>query len=1088
MFWEKHVKLTMKLFVLLAICFFGLPAQAKYGGVTGGPNDPYLIFDANQMNAIGADSNDWDKHFKLMADIDLSSYTGTEFNIIGYYEAYQSPNNIPFTGVFDGSGHTISNFTYTSTGKSDIGLFGYVDDPNAEIRNLGLIDPNVDAGMGNRVGSLVGRLSGGTVTGCYAEGSVSGDERVGGLVGSNGGTITNCHSTGSVLGGSLVGGLVGISGGTITNCYSTGSVSGNNSVGGLVGSGGNITNCYAKGSVSGNIDVGGLVARNWGTITNCYSQAHVSGNRNVGGLVGSNAAGEGPTGTLSNCYSTGSVSGISAVGGLVGVNQRHCEEVRPFLCFYGIISNCYSTGSVTGDDDVGGLVGVSYGRVTFSFWDIETSGQATSAGGTPKTTAEMQTASTFFSWKCASVWTIDEGVDYPRLVWENKPGELITVPSDLYGGGAGEPNDPYLIYTAEQLNTIGLIPCHLDKHFKLMADIDLAGYTGTEFNIIEDFWGVFDGSGHTISNFTYTSPGTSYIGLFDYVTGEIKDLGLIDPDVDAGTGDNVGSLVGRLSGGTVTGCYAEGSSVSGDYSVGGLVGRNSSGTITNCYSTGSVTGDRYVGGLVGYIYHSAITNCYSTGSVSGNRYVGGLVGYNYEGTVYNSFWDIQTSGQTTSTGGTGKTTAEMQTSSTFTDADWDFVGETINGSEYIWRLCVDGTSYPELNWQFLLGDFLCPDRVDFIDYSFFASHWAEDNCGASNDCEGTDLDQLGTVDANDLAIFVGNWLAGRSPGQAGNPNPADGATGVDIAADLSWKPGDRAALHEVYFGSDPCALPLVATQPRGQESYDPPGDLIPSTTYYWCIDEVGTYGTVTGTVWSFTTIPGKAHTPNPADGAVIPGGEYEYPPGSGNWYIYTHLIFDPGPTAVNHTGYFSEDYNDVANRVQDANLGPPPFSYQGWEYVYLVGNPEVPPAKDSLVRGMTYYWCVDEADADGHTFQGDIWEFTIQGFYAFAPSPPNDAMWVDPNVVLSWGEGYGVQKHDIYLGTIWEDVNKADTDDITGIYRGFESNPQYQCADLEYLTTYYWRIDEVNGRLPWCPGTIYKGDVWTFTTESSPPP
>ena len=83
-----------KITVLVVICCFCLPAQAKYGGGTGEPDDPYLIYDANQMNAIGVDSNDWDKNFVLIADINLSGFTGTRFNIIWN-----------FTGVFDGNGH-----------------------------------------------------------------------------------------------------------------------------------------------------------------------------------------------------------------------------------------------------------------------------------------------------------------------------------------------------------------------------------------------------------------------------------------------------------------------------------------------------------------------------------------------------------------------------------------------------------------------------------------------------------------------------------------------------------------------------------------------------------------------------------------------------------------------------------------------------------------------------------------------------------------------------------------------------------------------------------------------------------------------
>jgi hypothetical protein len=139
------------------------------------------------------------------------------------------------------------------------------------------------------------------------------------------------------------------------------------------------------------------------------------------------------------------------------------------------------------------------------------------------------------------------------------------------------------------------------------------------------------------------------------------------------------------------------------------------------------------------------------------------VGVNYlVGIVSNCFWDTntQTHGVTNSIGhnqGTATnvaslTTPQMQTQSTFTDAGWDF-------STPIWKMNCEGMSYLKLSWwQPVLGDFLCPDGVNFVDFSFFAAHWAEDNCGASNDCDGTDLDRLGTVENNDLRIFVDNWL------------------------------------------------------------------------------------------------------------------------------------------------------------------------------------------------------------------------------------------------------------------------------------------------------------------------------------------
>ncbi|MHC4325652.1 MAG: hypothetical protein ACYSUX_15400, partial [Planctomycetota bacterium] len=102
---RKSDKLAALSLLFLAICLFTPPAEVKYGGGTGEPNDPYQIWTAEQMNAIGAEPNDWGKHFKLMADIDLAQYTGEQFNIIGYERIYdQRTNDLkPFKGVFDGN-------------------------------------------------------------------------------------------------------------------------------------------------------------------------------------------------------------------------------------------------------------------------------------------------------------------------------------------------------------------------------------------------------------------------------------------------------------------------------------------------------------------------------------------------------------------------------------------------------------------------------------------------------------------------------------------------------------------------------------------------------------------------------------------------------------------------------------------------------------------------------------------------------------------------------------------------------------------------------------------------------------------------
>jgi len=153
----------------------------------------------------------------------------------------------------------------------------------------------------------------------------------------------------------------------------------------------------------------------------------------------------------------------------------------------------------------------------------------------------------------------------------------------------------------------------------------------------------------------------------------------------------VGGLMGTSSS-TVNNCYSSSPVTAGTgENIGGLIGENS-GIISNCYSTGFVnsTGPK-VGGLVGGNTNSGtVNNSYSVGAVTGTTNTGGLVGYN-TGTpavnVTNSFWDTETSGQAAGPGGgTGKTTEEMKTVGTFTNAGWDFVNESANGNNDTWRI------------------------------------------------------------------------------------------------------------------------------------------------------------------------------------------------------------------------------------------------------------------------------------------------------------------------------------------------------------------------------------------------------------------
>ncbi|MBM4103217.1 MAG: hypothetical protein FJ263_04085 [Planctomycetes bacterium] len=127
-----------------------------------------------------------------------------------------------------------------------------------------------------------------------------------------------------------------------------------------------------------------------------------------------------------------------------------------------------------------------------------------------------------------------------------------------------------------------------------------------------------------------------------------------------------------------------------------MVGDNT-GTVIDSYAAGMVTGDNshggYIGGLIG-VNSGPVSNCYAAGAVSGFAYVGGLIGDNGS-TVGNCFWDTETSGQATSAGGEGKTTAEMQTLSTFADGGWDFSADDGDAADWL----MPAVSYPRLAWE-----------------------------------------------------------------------------------------------------------------------------------------------------------------------------------------------------------------------------------------------------------------------------------------------------------------------------------------------------------------------------------------------------
>jgi len=328
---------------------------------------------------------------------------------------------------------------------------------------------NVSVGNAGGLGTIAGGLAGanvGTISRSQASGTVTGgsDSVVGGLVGQNVGGITTSFATGNVS-GSTAGGLVGVnaivanesesfSQSSITWSYATGNVSGQWAGGLVAKNSGLIFQTFATGAVSGGPDsiVGGLVAMNFATIDQSFASGAVtSGDRGIaGGLVGLNGSAsipvsvDGPprtqpaTGSIGNADATGRVTGGAngTFGGLVGQNG-------------GAIDRAYAAGRVVAGpgSTTGGLVAApqralgpggqagdwlgrplvlsgAAGTVTSSYWDIRSTGQPASAGGTGLTTAQLTAA--LPAGFDPGIWTINPAQSYPYLLFASN----VPVPPD----------------------------------------------------------------------------------------------------------------------------------------------------------------------------------------------------------------------------------------------------------------------------------------------------------------------------------------------------------------------------------------------------------------------------------------------------------------------------------------------------------------------------------------------------------------------------------------------------------------------------------------------------------------------------------
>jgi hypothetical protein len=297
---------------------------------------------------------------------------------------------------------------------------------------------------------------------------------------------------------------------------------------------------------------------------------------------------------------------------------------------------------------------------------------------------------------------------------------------------------------------------------------------------------------------------------------------------------------------------------------------------------------------------------------------------------------------------------------------------------------------------------------------------------------------------------------------ATRPNPADSALNENTWVNLSWTPGGLAVSHDVYFGdnfddvNDGAESTFVGNQAGtdlivGFPGFAVPDGLVPGTTYYWRIDEINDTEPNSpwkGDVWSFGIPPKTAYLPEPADGAE-------------SIDLNSDLNWTGGFGAKLHTVYFGDNFDDVNNAAGGLPQGTTTYD------------------PGPLELAKTYYWRVDEFDII-ETHKGDVWSFTTEGAVE-ALEPAKGAVDVTQTPVLTWAPGVFADTHEVYFGTDAEAVKNADTSSPEYKGSGNLGSESYEPGQLEWNTTYYWRIDEANNVNTDSPWT---GNVWSFTTAS----
>ena len=735
---------------------------------SGTSENPYLIESLANLNWVRVQTNNGNSfsssYFRQTQDIDATATSGWSSGAgwipIGYATNWTSR---PFSGNYDGNGKKITGLHINRPSESSVGLFGRTS--SSVIKNLTLEDVSI-VGRGT-VGGIAGLTWNCNLSDLSVSGSVTGMEYyIGGLVGNNSADIMRCSSSAEVVGGSYVGGLIGwnyLSSKIVAYSFSTGDVSGTDYVGGFLGhqNSGQIHNCYARGQVtltgseSTNYRIGGFAGNspNSGSIAKSYSTGSIviedGTTRTDKGFEGS-----GSLLSINNFFDTNTSGQLTNRGALA----RATAEMQTPLNYLPAFWDFKGAGS----EGVWNVGNERNGGYPYFVWQYPDDPAHPDANGALVVTTDVSGVTTSsvvlegdivrigdpvaseygFCWNTAGMPTLEDtrlplgvppgvgdfsvSIDvedhsiqantlyYFRAYAINADGVFYGEPMAfvLAPEGAGTEENPFVIESLADLLWISMESLKgeffIDQYFLQTDNIDASATQtwndGAGWRPIDNFYGIYNGNGNTISGLYINRPERNYVGLFGrseeiHITG----LGLVDCDITGG--NYTGAIIGGLGYlhiwghhlivASITDCFSTGL-VAGNEFVGGIAGFTSE-WIENCYSRANLSGSAYVGGIAGS-NGGHIENVFSTGVVEADEGAGGLVGEN-SGVVRNSFWDVETSGLEISAGGLALATEGMVNVVTFLEAGWLFKGVELD--DPLWNIGGGrNDGYPYLIWQF----------------------------------------------------------------------------------------------------------------------------------------------------------------------------------------------------------------------------------------------------------------------------------------------------------------------------------------------------------------------------------------------------